>query len=152
MLTDSGHTVAGEGIFERLSELWRFFSQAGDDGEQGRTGGPSGMSGRTEEVAAQSQDATLAASTMSRGSWRPHPPSLIGRVDKRHWASGSGVPTTILQACRSMGLAWEAVHWATSGAAVRKIQETLQADRHCLRMREAARGQPNAWRRDRARW
>ena len=113
--------------------------------------GPSGISGRTWEVAALSQEETLAASTMSRGSWSPPPPSRIGRVDSRHWGSGREMPTTVAQADRSKGLAWLAVQRATSGAEVRRIQVTLQADRHCRSIREAARGQPRAPKRVKAR-
>ena len=69
----------------------------------------------------------------------PAPPALMGNVERDQLASGTVLPRTIAHADRSNGDVHSAV---CLGAAVRKIQMTLHADKHCRRISDAALGSP----------
>lgn len=89
-------------------------------------------------IAAVIQLATAAASQHVVGLEMPAPPNRIGRHESDHCASPGSAPRMVAHAARNMGSTSDAAQHATKGQAVRKIQFTLQAEKHCRRIREAA--------------
>ena len=87
---------------------------------------------------------------MGSGDAIPAPPKRIGRDANSHDRSDPTTPRIPSHARLMRGVVDSARARPTGDSAVRRIQFTLQAEKHCRKMREADRGSPSETRRSSA--